>query len=91
MRQRRRGRREGKKPSSGRKVHFHAITVASLIVSSSPSAREEEQTKVREEEEKNWRQAMSGELSGPRRYNHSCSLVRIVALCCAVQGCSWCC
>jgi hypothetical protein len=31
------------------------------------SAREEEQVKVREEEEKNWQQAMSGELSGPRK------------------------
>ena len=30
-------------------------------------AREEEQMKVREEEEKNWQQAMSGELSGPRK------------------------
>ena len=30
-------------------------------------AQEEEQSKIREEEEKNWEMAMSGNLSGPRR------------------------
>ena len=44
-----------------------SLSQGPTLTLSLPPAREEEQTKVREEEEKNWKQAMSGELSGPRR------------------------